>query len=331
MLWPAPALEAGFERGPWAEEAGYDDVWLPDGEGFEDPIALAAALGVATRRIRLCTGVVPVFNRATPVLATGVVAAEHRAPGRFVLGLGISTVNMIDRWYGLAFEKPLTRMRETVALLRILLRGEKSAYAGKTVRSHGFRLRELPTAPVPIHLAAMGTPMLELAGEIADGVVLNDFTTLDRLPWVLERLDAGAKRSGRRVEDLEIVHRRAIRVAETPEELRDALEYFRGVVAFYGSAPAYQQGLVALGYERAVEEIRAGYAARDRARTMRAIDDELVARIFTFGSAERCRAFLAEHFAGGIDTIAVSPQGETAESWARTAEAFTARARSGPG
>jgi probable F420-dependent oxidoreductase len=331
MLWPAPGLDAGFERGVWAEHAGYDDVWLPDGEGFQDPIALAAALGVATSTVRIATGVVPIFNRPPPVLATGVVAAERRAPARFVLGLGTSTVNMIGRWYGLPFERPLTRMRETVELLRTILAGEKTAYDGKTVRSHGFRLRELPTAPVPIHLAAMGAPMLELAGEVADGVVLNDFTTLDRLPWALERIDAGAKRNGRRVEDLEIVHRRATRVAETPEEIRDALGYFRGVVAFYGSAPAYQQALAALGHERTVEEIRAGYAARDRARTMRAIDDELVARIFTFGSADACRTFFAAHHAGGVDTIAVSPQGETAESWARTAEAFTARARQRPG
>ena len=112
MLWPAPGIDAGFERGVWAEQAGFDDLWLPDGEGFQDPLALAAALGVATERIRLCTGIVPVFNRPPAVLATGVVAAEQRAPGRFVLGLGTSTANMIDRWYGLAFERPVTRVRD---------------------------------------------------------------------------------------------------------------------------------------------------------------------------------------------------------------------------
>ncbi len=100
MLWPAPGLDAGFERGVWAESTGYDDVWLADSEGLQDPIALAAALGVATDRIRLCTGIVPVFNRPPAVLATGVIAVEQRAPGRFVLGLGSSTQNMIDRWDG---------------------------------------------------------------------------------------------------------------------------------------------------------------------------------------------------------------------------------------
>lgn len=326
MLWPAPGLGSGFERGAAAEQAGYDDLWLPDGEGMQDPIALAAALGVATHRVRLCVGVVPIFNRPPPVLATGVVAAEQRAPGRFVLGLGTSTRNMVDRWYGLPFERPRTRMRETVALLRGILRGDKTDYAGKTVRSVGFRLRELPTAPVPIHVGAIAAAMLELAGEIADGVVLNDFTPLDRLPWALEQIDRGAKRSGRRVEDLEIVQRRAMRVTETAEETRDALEFFRGHLAFYGSAAAYQQALIALGYGEAVEEIRAGYAARDRARTMRAVTDEMVTRIFTFGAADDCRARLRAHYDGGLDTIAVSPQATEPTAWARTADAFAASA-----
>jgi alkanesulfonate monooxygenase SsuD/methylene tetrahydromethanopterin reductase-like flavin-dependent oxidoreductase (luciferase family) len=145
MLWTAPGLGGGFERGPWAEEVGYDDLWLPDGQGLQDPIALAAALGVVTKTVRLCTGVVPIFNRPPAVLATGVVAAEQRSPGRFVLGLGTSTHNMVDRWYGLAFERPLTRMRETVSLLRSILRGDKTEFAGKTLRNRGFRLQEVPT------------------------------------------------------------------------------------------------------------------------------------------------------------------------------------------
>jgi probable F420-dependent oxidoreductase len=324
MLWPASELGAGFERGPWAEEAGYDDLWLPDGQGLEDPIALAAALGVTTRKVRLCTGIVPIFNRPPPVLATGVVAAERRAPGRFVLGLGTSTSNMIARWYGLAFEKPNTRMRETVTLLRAILAGEKTDFVGETVRSQGFQLSERPTAPVPIYVAAMGAPMLELAGEIADGVVLNDLTPVDRLHWAFERIDVGAKRRGRRVEDLEIVRRRALRVTKSAAETRHALEFFHNAVAFYGSAPAYQKALVALGYRDAVEEIRAGYASRDRARTMKAVADEMVTRVFLFGSGDWCRAQIRADYEGGVDTMVVSPQAEDAATWARSADAFAA-------
>jgi probable F420-dependent oxidoreductase len=322
MLWPAPGLEAGFERGVWAEQAGFDDLWLPDGEGFQDPLALAAALGVATRGIRLCTGVVPVFNRPPPVLATGVVAAEQRAPGRFVLGLGASTENMVDRWYGLPFERPLTRVRETVLLLRKILRGEKTEFTGETLRSHGFRLQGLPSGPVPIYLAAMGVKMLRLAGEIADGVVLNDFAPPDRLSWALEQIDIGAKRGNRRAEHLEIVKRRAVVLAEDDDSLREAIAFCRRYLAFYGSAPGYQAIMRELGYGDAVDEIRAGYAARDRGRTTNAISDAMVSRICTFGSSAACQARLREDYAGGVDTVAVSPQASDATAFARAASAF---------
>ncbi len=319
MLWPVPGLDAGFERGQWAEAAGYDDLWLCDAEGMEDPIALAAALGVVTTRARLCTGVVPVFNRPPPVLAAGVVAAEARAPGRFVLGLGASTPNMVERWYGLEYARPLQRVRETVVLLRAILAGEKTAFAGRTLHSHGFRLQAVPATPVPIHLGAIGGRMLELAGELADGVVLNDFTPPDRLDYAFARLDAGARRAGRRAEDLEIVKRRALYV--TDDEAA-AMAYFRQHLAFYASAEQYQNVLRELGYGAAVEEAVAGYAARDRARITAAISDDMVRRIFTFGDEKWCWQQVAADYAAGVDTIVVSPQGGTAEAFARGAAAF---------
>jgi probable F420-dependent oxidoreductase len=319
MLWPTPGLGAGFERGIWAEAAGFDDLWLPDGEGMQDPLVLAAALGVATKAIRIGTGIVPVFNRPPAVLATGVVATEQRAAGRFVLGLGSSTQNMVDRWYGVPFARPLQRVRETVELLRALFEGGKSAYDGDTLRSHGFRLKERPSRPVPIYLAAMGPRMLRLTGEIADGVVLNDMTTPDRIGWALEQLDLGAKRSGRRVDDLEIVMRRAIAVTERWEE---GLEFFRDHLAFYASAPVYQDTLVRLGYGPAIEAVRAGYRDRDRARIRAAVSDEMVERVFTFGPAEHCVGRVRSDYAAGIDTVVVSPQAHDAAGFAKTCEAF---------
>ena len=319
MLWPVPGLGAGFERGRWAESHGYDDLWLADAEGLEDPLTLAAALGVACPRVRLCTGIVPVFNRPPPLLATAVVAAEARAPGRVVLGLGASTPNMVERWYGLPYDKPLTRVRETVALLRSILAGEKTAFDGQTLRSHGFQLKSIPTQPVPIVLGAIGGKMLELAGEVADGVLLNDFTPPDRLGYAMERLDVGAKRSGRRAEDLEIIKRRALYVTD---DAAGGLEYFRQHLAFYASAAQYQNVMIELGYGAAVEEARAGYANRDRQRITAAITDDIVQRIFSFGSEAHCRALVAADYAAGVDTLIISPQGGSAESFARGAEAF---------
>jgi len=319
MLWPLPGLDAGFERGVWAEQAGYDDVWLCDAEGLQDPITLGAALGVATTNIRLCTGIVPVFNRPPPLLATAVVAAEQRAAGRFVLGLGSSTQNMVDRWYGLTYDKPLARVRESVTLLRQILNGEKTDFAGATVRSQGFSLKERPSAPVPIFLAALGRKMLQLSGELADGVILNDFTPHDRLGWAFEQIDIGAKRAGRRIDDLEIVKRRAFLVTD---DEADGREFFRRYTALYASAPAYQNIMIDLGYQQEIDNVREGYKVRDRSAITAAISDEMVQRIYAFGNEEKCRTILKRDFNAGIDSIAVSPQARDAAEFSRAAETF---------
>lgn len=326
MLWPVPALDAGFERGRWAERAGYDDVWLADAQGLHDPLALAAALGAVTTRIRLCTGVVPVFNRPPAVLATAVSAVAERAPGRCVLGLGASTANMVDRWYGLDYAKPLTRVRETVVLLRRILAGERTDFHGEVLRSQGFRLAAPPTTPVPLFVGAIGMKMLQLAGELADGVVLNDFTPPDRLAWALTQIDVGARRAGRTVADLEIVRRRAVLVTRSIDEDTAALADCREQLAFYASAAAYQAIMSELGYAHAVAEARAGYATRDRARVSAAITDDMVQRIFPFGPAARWQALLRADYAAGIDTVIVSPQARTAEAFAHMAETFAVTA-----
>jgi len=319
MLWPAAELNAGFERGVWAERAGYDDLWLADAEGLPDPITMAAALGVATSSIRLCTGIVPVFNRPPPLIATAVVAAEAQAPGRFALGLGSSTPNMIERWYGLPYARPLTRIRESVALLREIFAGNKTSFDGATVRSRGFRLKALPGSEIPINLGAIGPKMLALAGEIADGVMLNDFTPPDRLDWAMTRIDEGAKRSGRRAEDLEIIKRRAFLIVDDAQE---GYDFFRQYLGLYGSAPAYQQAMINLGYDAEVEAIRHGHAARDRAAIGRAIPDAMIDRLFAFGDEQHCRDIVDTEFAAGIDTVVVSPQASSAAQFERAATAL---------
>ena len=139
------------------------------------------------------------------------------------------------------------------------------------------------------------------------------------MAYALERLDVGAKRAGRRVENLEIIKRRALYLTD---DTAGGLEYFRQHLAFYASAAQYQNVMCELGYREAVEEARAGYAARDRVRITAAITDDIVQRIFSFGSDAHCRSLVAADFAAGVDTLIVSPQGGTAESFARGAEAF---------
>src|ERR671930_1920386 len=142
------------------EGAGYDDVWTSETAGYDGftPLALAAA---HTDRLRLATGVVNPFTRGPALLAQHCAALADASGGRFVLGLGSSSNVIVEKWNGVPFEKPLTRMRETVPVLRDVLAGGRGP--------GGFKLETPPAHPVPIVLAALRDRMLRLGGELADG------------------------------------------------------------------------------------------------------------------------------------------------------------------
>ena len=176
-------------------EWGYPAIWLAETNG-PDSFALGGAIAGATSRVTLGTAIVPSYNRTPAVLAMSAATLAELSQGRFVLGLGSSSHAIIEDWNGLPFELPLTRLRETVTVVRQALAGGKTSFQGKTLRSRGFRLGNPPARPVPIYLAALREKMLALAGEIGDGVIVNLFP-VTALPQMLAALRSGAARAGR--------------------------------------------------------------------------------------------------------------------------------------
>ena len=315
---PIPSgVEGTLDQVRWAEEEGFDDVWFSDSGGI-DALTLAAAVGAITRRVRIGTAVIPVYTRTPAVFAASAHALHHACGGRFILGLGSSSQTMMEQWHGVAFEKPLTRVRETATLVRALLAGERSGFEGSTLRSHGYRQPPLPAGAVPIHLAALRGRMLELAGEVGDGVVVNLFPAR-ALPKIMEHIARGARRASRSLEDREIVCRHQVLVTDDKPAARDL---FRRRFAPYYATSVYNRFLAWAGFEEAAATIAAGWAARDRARTTGALDDPMVDEIAILGSAEECRERVRALAAGGITThIIACPSDDPAER-RRTFDAF---------
>jgi len=189
-----------------AEQLGYESLWIADTGAGPDAFVVGAVAASVTKKVRLGTAVVPIYTRALPVMAAGAGSVAQLAPGRVVLGLGVSSETIVDTWGGVPFRRPLTRMRETVLALRQMLAGERVTVEGRTVRTRGFRLMSPPPAPVPIYVGALMPPMLELAGEIADGVILN-FMPASAVPRMLEHVRIGAARAGRDASRIEVVAR----------------------------------------------------------------------------------------------------------------------------
>ena len=289
----------------WAEENGFDDGWFAD-PGAPDGLTTAAAIAPYTKTLRIGMAIVPVYTRSPTVLAASADILGQALPGRFVLGLGSSSEAILQAFNGIKLEKPLTRVKETAILVRSMMRGEKSDFTEMdTVYSRGYS--QDPSEPgVPIYLAALRPKMIEMAAEFGDGVIFNLWPRT-ALPKMLEHVEIGAKRAGKRLEDVEIVNRFATIVSD---DKAAALEQFRRWFIPYFGNPVYNKFLAWCGYPDEAKELLEGWAARDRSRTAAAFHDELVDAIGIVGTPDEVRARIKQHADEGITTSIISPVGK---------------------
>jgi probable F420-dependent oxidoreductase len=285
------------------ESLGYDSVWIADTGAGPDAFVVGAAVATCTKTLRIGTAVVPVYTRTPSVMAAGAGSLAQLAPGRVVLGIGASSETIVDTWGGVPYERPLARMRETVTLLRQMLAGERVTFAGRTLRTKGFRLVSPPPRPVPIYLAALMPPMLELAGEIADGVILN-FMPVDAVPRMLEFVRRGATRAGRDPSQLEIVSRFQTIVTDDVASARSAIRHMMGP---YFATSVYNRFVAWCGFPDEAAEILAGWQAKDRARNLAGVTDAMIDRLAIIGPAPHCRERLEAFGRAGVTTPMVHP------------------------
>ena len=187
------SLQQYLELGRLAEAQGYEMVWVPEGNGF-DSLTRLTYLAAHTRRTKLATGILPIFSRTPMLTAMSAAGLSILSQGRFILGLGVGHRPTVEARDGVPFRQPMARLRETIYLVRRLLAGERVTYEGRVIRVHDASLGEAaPDGNVPIYIAALGPQMLELAGEMADGVLLN-WTASGYLEQAVAHVHQGAKR-----------------------------------------------------------------------------------------------------------------------------------------
>ena len=319
LTLPDPrGVQQTIEIAKWAEAEGYDDLWFADSSGV-DALTTAGAVALNTERCRIGTAIIPVFSRTPAVLASTAHVLHQLSNGRFILGLGSSSQTMMENWHGQKFEKPLTRVKETTQLIKTMLTGAKTDFAGDTVSSKGYRQLPLEDGAQPVYMAALRSKMLEAAAEFSDGVILNLFPK-DSLPKMMEHIRIGAERAGKKLEDVEVVCRHQIIVSDDKESARN---FIRAAFAPYYATPVYNAFLAWSGYEEVAKTIQEGWAAKDREKTTGALDDQLVDDIAILGSQEECHDRIREYAEMGITThivSCVSPKDTMA-----TYEAFTAK------
>ncbi len=283
---PGISLADHEEHVKQAEAGGYTDFWSGETAGPDGftPLTLSAAW---TERARLGTGIVGVFQRGPALLAQEAAALASASRGRFVLGIGSSSDRIVEGWNDIPFERPLSKVRETLDFLQVALAGERT--------STGFKLEAPPEQPVPIVLAALRGKMLQLAVDRAQGAFTN-FLPLGGLPKVTAQL-------GDAPEDFELL----CRFFCLPGE-REAVEPLaRFMFSSYITVPVYAAFYRWLGYGEQIDPMIAAWEAGDRQAAAAAAPWELIEDMFVFGTPEQMKERLAAFVDGGITLPILTP------------------------
>lgn len=284
-----------------AEDLGYDSAWVPE-VGGNDAFALGAAVGSATKRLRIGTAVVPMNIRGPALLAMAASTMDAMSGGgRAICGIGVSSPQIVSDWNDADYDRPLRRASETIDVLRQMFAGEKVSYDGDCVKVNGYRMMPPPRQPIPVYLGALNKKMLQLAGEKADGVIINMLGE-KHVPNVVAEVRKGAERVGKDPDSIEVVMRVQCAVTDNPEQIRDA---FAGAFGAYIVAPGYDTFFTWQGYGDVVEGVRAGRAAKDRAASRAAVTDDILRDLVVAGSADEVRARLKAFMNAGVTTPAV--------------------------
>jgi probable F420-dependent oxidoreductase len=302
------------------EARGYDTAWNAELAG-PDAFTVQAVIASHTARIGLATGVVPIQTRTPMVLAMTAATLARLAPGRIALGVGVSSPTVVSQWNGLSYRRPRAHMREALVLLRRILAGDRVSFEGEFYTMKNFRLAAPPAEPVRLYVGALGPAMLELAGELADGVLLN-WLAPDTVSASLRHLEAGARRAGRSLDGFEIAAFVRTCVTDEPEAARLALA--RDITG-YVTVDSYARFFHDSGYGAEMDAARAAWGAGDRAGAVKQISPRMLEGLGVIGLADACRARVREFAGSGLTQpviVPFSPDPDPRASLLRTIRTF---------
>ncbi|MHB8621268.1 MAG: LLM class flavin-dependent oxidoreductase, partial [Chloroflexota bacterium] len=219
---PSHAIEMAVE----AERVGFDSVWLADNPFFRGALPLAGALAIATSRLRIGVGVVNPYNRHPTLMAMEIPPLDELSNHRLIWGIGACVLQWVTEM-GLAYDRPLAAVRDSVAIVRELLAGRQSWYQGRRFSTAGAQLDFEPARrDVPIYLASMATKSLEMCGEIGDGWIVSLFCSPGYLEMAMEHLRIGADQAGRDASLIDVVHYLPFSVHSDGQRARDHMKSF---------------------------------------------------------------------------------------------------------
>jgi F420-dependent oxidoreductase-like protein len=317
----AQAWERAIEFVCEAERLGVDSAWSAEAWG-QDAVTTLAFLAARTQRIALGTGIMQISARAPSMTAMTALTMATITRNRFRLGLGASGPQVVEGLHGVPFAKPLERMREHVAIVRLAFRGELLRYAGKHYvlplpggEGKALRLAQQPNPSIPIYLATLGPASLAMTGEIADGWLGTSFVPEAAASEVIPHLARGSEKAGRKLADLDLVVGASVEfgddVARMIAARKPGMAFTLGAMGsrrhnFYNAA--YQRA----GYAEVAQEVKRLWLEGRRDEAAARVPDEMIAKTSLLGSESAVRERLRLYRDAGITTLRLDPAGRGA-------------------
>lgn len=306
------SIEQALARVQRAEELGYEAAYVTHIAGRES-LTVVTAYAMRTSRIRVGTGVVPIYTRTPATMAQTAATIDDLSGGRLNLGLGVSHRPVVEGWHGQTIDRPVAEMREYVAIVRAILRGEAPPTADSDAPAvkwrTGFRLAGLDPRPeLPIYVAGLSPAMLRLAGEVADGVILWLCTPPYVRDVVIPAVREGRERAGKTLEGFDVVAAVPAGLVDDPADAHASLR--RELLPYFG-LPFYRAMLERSGFGDEIAAFDLAAGAGDGEAMQAAISERFLGTLAAVGDAGAVRAGIARYRDAGATSPCVGPISKT--------------------
>lgn len=306
-----------------AEEKGFDSVWIAEDYFLRDAVTTLGALAATTEKMKLGTAVLNPYTRSPALLAMTIATLDELSGGRAMLGIGTSDKRHMEQ-IGIEFRKPVRAVRESVEIVRRLLKGE-TTYKGSVFNVEGVMLGTLPgfetyggepfkpvRSTVPIYIAAIGPMMLQLGGEITDGVLLPICTSTHFVRYAAGNIKLGASKSGRDPGEVVLAGFITSAVSEDSSTAVDAVRGLVGLLSSFGtsslSREANEKYVKPFG-EDELQPIRDAMREKGLLEAAKKVPDEMVRNFAAVGTKKEVVEKLSEYEEAGLDLALMFPAG----------------------
>lgn len=310
------SVKETVEHVQFAEQMNFDSVWIAEDYYLRDAVSYIAAYAVVTEKIKLGLGVINPYTRILTLISMTAATIDELSGGRFILGMGTGVRFTEDM--GVKMGKPLASMRETAEILRRLLRREKVTFQGKTFHLKNVKLGFTPIREqIPLYLAAIGPKMLELSGELYDGVLLTAASSPEYVKYAVTHISKGAKRAGRTLEDVDIASYIICALTEQDKSLDKS---FIESIAF-NVATADLGYLRLCGIEKEGQVIKQAWQQGGVEAAAEVVPRNVIDALAIHGSPEQCIRGLQKYIDAGVNLPIIMAFG-SATDVRKTIEAF---------